>query len=577
MSAENKALFVLQNTKPLLPSAVSAPPLFSISLANEFELKLSPSTKEISSYLCDKDGSKYCILENMWQFHISHYSAIVKKCIPSQSKIDGTPASLLRALSAKYQEEAQHKKMLPVSIPDKMVSLDGKSSLSLQPHQIEGVLTAHRRKYRLLIADEMGLGKTLQAIAISKMYLSSNPNEVKRSIFIVAPSSNTAMWVNEVKKYITNRCYDVKDWAHRAPPRENEISALIVSYNGASTHTDILNHADFFMGIADESQSLKNTESKRSKSLVPFLSKMKQVILLSGTPALSNTSEMYTQISIIYPFLFSYTDYHERYCRISENHYNASNPRVKHIMKYKGSKNLDELKIAVNSLILIRRIKQECLQLGEKKRIHVSFKTELYARETNLKIQAVTKKGPSSEIMMEYTKTAVEKIDDVLSFIKQKRNSTNDKIIVFAHHKEVLNRIYAAFKERAIKIDGSTVRQKREALCDVFRNNEKIDVAVLSLKACSTGLTLVCARVVIFAELPWSPGDLHQAEDRIYRIGQTETVKIYYLIASNVDRQIWPLLRRKNNTLTGIGITEKDNVNIKFEVFDPKQKKIQDF
>lgn len=48
--------------------------------------------------------------------------------------------------------------------------------------------------------------------------------------------------------------------------------------------------------------------------------------------------------------------------------------------------------------------------------------------------------------------------------------------------------------------------EDRKSLCDKFQNEEKWKVAVLSLKAANTGLTLTAAQVVVFAELFWNPG-----------------------------------------------------------------------
>jgi len=52
-----------------------------------------------------------------------------------------------------------------------------------------------------------------------------------------------------------------------------------------------------------------------------------------------------------------------------------------------------------------------------------------------------------------------------------------------------------------------------------FQNNEHIRVAILSLTACSQGITLHAAQIVIFLELYWTPSLMVQAEDRIHRLG----------------------------------------------------------
>ena len=60
------------------------------------------------------------------------------------------------------------------------------------------------------------------------------------------------------------------------------------------------------------------------------------------------------------------------------------------------------------------------------------------------------------------------------------------------------------------------------------------------------GLTLTAAKVVIFAELDWTPGTLEQCEDRAHRIGQQDPVHIHYLVAKGtLDEWVWTALDRK--------------------------------
>lgn len=54
------------------------------------------------------------------------------------------------------------------------------------------------------------------------------------------------------------------------------------------------------------------------------------------------------------------------------------------------------------------------------------------------------------------------------------------------------------------------------------------------------------ASMVVFAEYSWTPGTLVQAEDRVHRIGQANSVNVYYLHAKgSIDDIIWQTLEHK--------------------------------
>lgn len=82
-------------------------------------------------------------------------------------------------------------------------------------------------------------------------------------------------------------------------------------------------------------------------------------------------------------------------------------------------------------------------------------------------------------------------------------------------------------------------------MVEQFQKDEKVRV----------GLTLTAGKAVIFAELYWNPGTMLQAEDRIHRIGQVDSVDIHYLVMSNtVDQYVWPQLLKKLTVLENLGI-----------------------
>ena len=59
-------------------------------------------------------------------------------------------------------------------------------------------------------------------------------------------------------------------------------------------------------------------------------------------------------------------------------------------------------------------------------------------------------------------------------------------------------------------------------------------------------IVLQAASMVVFAEYSWTPGTLVQAEDRVHRIGQANSVNVYYLHAKgSIDDIIWQTLEHK--------------------------------
>lgn len=90
-----------------------------------------------------------------------------------------------------------------------------------------------------------------------------------------------------------------------------------------------------------------------------------------------------------------------------------------------------------------------------------------------------------------------------------------------------------------MRIDGNTDMAARHTNVHKYQNDPNVLVAVLSLTAAGTGLTLTAGSTVVFAEMHWTPGVMIQAEDRAHRIGQDQTVNIHYLFArDSLDSQL---------------------------------------
>ena len=81
---------------------------------------------------------------------------------------------------------------------------------------------------------------------------------------------------------------------------------------------------------------------------------------------------------------------------------------------------------------------------------------------------------------------------------------------------------------------------------DRFQQDDDVRVFLANIIAGGTGVTLTAATQVIFNDLDWVPANHWQAEDRAYRIGQTRTVNVTYVVGvDTVDEFVQAVLETK--------------------------------
>ena len=129
-------------------------------------------------------------------------------------------------------------------------------------------------------------------------------------------------------------------------------------------------------------------------------------------------------------------------------------------------------------------------------------------------------------------KTALAKLPLCLRYIDDLLANGLDNVVIFAHHKDVLEKIYTHYKQDAVLLYGGTPMDDRGKIVQEFQNGPK-RVFVGGLKAAGTGITLTKASTVIFIEIDWVPATLSQAEDRLCRIGQKKMVHVIHLVLNN--------------------------------------------
>jgi SNF2 family DNA or RNA helicase len=123
------------------------------------------------------------------------------------------------------------------------------------------------------------------------------------------------------------------------------------------------------------------------------------------------------------------------------------------------------------------------------------------------------------------------------------------KVVFFAKHIDVMDAAEELFAKRGIgyaSIRGDQTPKVRKANIEAFLTDPDIAVVVCSLSAAGVGLNLQVASNVVLAELSWTAAEQTQAIDRVHRIGQTEPVTAWRIIAAQtIDPRIAQLIDDK--------------------------------
>ncbi|TBU03674.1 SNF2-like putative regulator of chromatin protein [Hamiltosporidium magnivora] len=530
-----------------------------MKLKEDGSIEVKPSNKIISTILTSFPNKKstYILETNSWKINIEIYEDFCIKLKQNKILYEEIPKGVINVLKKNIKNE--------------FYDLKNGIYSYLLPFQMQGVNFALNRKGKILLADDMGLGKTIQALAIAYYY------KLEWPLLIIAPASLLYNWAESINTFLKMESTIIRKMSDFG----EKIS--IISYDQASKNSDLILKLKHQVIIVDECHYLKSQQSKRTVNLLPIIQNSTRSILLSGTPAMSRPLELFSIISAIDKFIFpKFYEYGKRYC---------NGRKVGHWYDYKGSSNLEELNYLLNKTFMLRRTKDCVLnELPNKFRRHVILnlddsKTENKDSTSLNKILNENKKNldenlteVSDNIMTLYCeagKLKANKVIEYLSCLIEKQI----KFVVFAHHGFMIEQISKFLEETGInfiRIDGKTPVNHRQQLVNKYQNNANITVALLGLTACASGLTLTEGKAVVFSELYWNPGTMLQAEDRIHRIGQKDSVDIHYLIGKNtIDEYVWPKILKKLNVLESLGIGTNDLKDI--GPFDLKQKRLENF
>lgn len=422
----------------------------------------------------------------------------------------------------------------------------------LYPFQRVGVRLLDLRG-KALLSDEMGLGKSCQTLA----HLNNNPSY--RPVLIISPSSVKINWKREIIKWTHSNGDDVCIVEGRTnnglPQLDNW---FIINYAIVHHRLEDLFKLNFGAIIIDESHYIKNHDSKRTEAVSKLCHRVEHIYCLSGTPMPNKPIELYSQLSVLnitsvpeFNKLWGKEGFAQKYCGAFKKR-----TRTKEYWDLSGATNLDELQTKLEKYIMIRRKKENVLkELPNKRRMMISVDIENRDDYNNV----MDELRKTSKDKTNYTSGKafgqLEKLRDmswkgkIVNVKKWIDDAVGqyDKIVVWAHHKELQRNLYNHYEDIALHLTGGMTSKQRQDIIDEFTNNDNIKVCVASMKSAGVGINLQISSCAIFTELLWSPADHKQCEDRVHRIGQeSDTVEVYYLIANRtIEEEMFKIISHK--------------------------------
>lgn len=455
--------------------------------------------------------------------------------------------------------------------------------VTLRDYQRVGVHYATVAR-RCWIADEPGLGKTVQAFAALET-AGTYP------AVVVAPAALKTNWAREAAKVVPDRTVTVLDGRTPGPVAPADIT--VVNFDIVDVWGPLL--PDPAAVIVDEAHLVKNPKARRSGAIAELVARAADdalVLFLTGTPLPSRTRELVNQLAILdrlddlggeRHFLFRYCD------PIQDDQF----------WTFDGASEPEELNARLRSLCYVRRLKDDVLHdLPPKTRqrllvdaspedlaIYRRAEDDLvghltaqrvaaeaadagfddaddyldsqdalgalagtgtdYARSLSREIQRTVSAAPG----LTRTSTlrilaAAAKLPVAVDYITDFLAATGRKVVVFAHHRRIVDGLADALD--ADRIHGGISHADRQDAIDRFQADPDTRILVCGLQAAGVGLTLTAAQDVVFVEQAWTPGDNDQAEDRAHRFGQVGSVTATYLtLPDSIDEDMWDCVEEK--------------------------------
>jgi len=444
----------------------------------------------------------------------------------------------------------------------------------LMPHQGEVVAAAAAGHRTFLLADEPGLGKTAEALLAAEA-ANAYP------LLVVVPNVVKTNWAREAARWTPHRPATVVQGDGKAADGFADI--IVINYEVLDRHMGWLRGFGFRGMVVDEAHFIKNKTSQRSQHVLALADTIRSrtvrplLMALTGTPLINDIEDF----RAIWQYLGWIEDSKPRDELMDALEDTGLTPADRGFDAAARQSVIDlgivrRRKLDVAADIPARRIADLPVELdGPAGRSIGAAERELTRRMVTQYQKALANRGDGadtggidhdlvrrvarSELKDSKTKSG-ENVFTMMRRIGQAKAElaadyaaqlarSAGKVVFFAKHIDVMDAAEAAFTRQGVRfssIRGDQTPKVRQANVDAFVNDPDVAIAVCSLTAAGVGLNLQVASNVVLAELSWTDAEQTQAIDRSHRIGQTEPVTAWRIIAAQtIDARIAELIDGK--------------------------------
>jgi hypothetical protein len=449
------------------------------------------------------------------------------------------------------------------------------AALELMPHQGQVVAAAAAGHRTFLLADEPGLGKTAEALLAAEA-ANAYP------LLVVVPSVVKTNWAREAARWTPHRPVTVVQGDGEAVDGFADI--VVLNYEVLDRHMGWLGDFDFRGMVVDEAHFIKNKTSQRSQRVLALSDRIRSraarplLMALTGTPLINDIDDF----RAIWQFLGWIDDSKPLNELMDVLEETGLTPADRGFYAAARQCVIDlgivrRRKLDVAADIPARRIADLPVELDGRAgrsiraaeqnlvaRMVAQYETALANRSSDAGVEGIdhdlVRRVAQSELKDTTTKQSGENVFTMMRRIGQAKAElaadyatqlarSAGKVVFFAKHIDVMDAAEETFARQGVRfssIRGDQTPTVRQANVDAFVNDPDVAVAVCSLTAAGVGLNLQVASNIVLAELSWTDAEQTQAIDRSHRIGQSEPVTAWRIIAAQtIDARIAGLIDGK--------------------------------